>query len=91
MGADTIVRNAWKKLTKKGANVRITKKMLSKSNERKNVVIFILLAVVFVLSMIESVEFIKLKKEVIELNKTAESVLKDTREIIGILTLTEEK
>ena len=35
MGADTIVRNAWKKLTKKGENVRITKKMLAKSNERK--------------------------------------------------------
>ena len=71
--------------------MRITKKMLSKSNERKNVVIFILLAVVFVLSMIVLVEFIKLKKEVIELNKTAESVLKDTREIIGILNLAEEK
>ena len=49
--------------------MRITKKMLSKSNERKNVVIFILLAVVFVLLMIVSVEFIKLKKEVIELNR----------------------
>ena len=60
--------------------MRITKKMLSKSNERKNVVIFILLAVVFVLSMVVSVQFN-------EIRKSADQTAKTTQEIKNILTL----
>ena len=60
--------------------MRITKKILSKSNERKNVVIFILLAVVFVLSMVVSVQFNDLKK-------SADQTAKTMQEIKNILTL----
>jgi len=63
--------------------MRITKKQLVKSNERKNVVIFILLAIVFVLSITASCQSVEIKK-------TNDKILKSTNEIIGILTLAAE-
>ena len=63
--------------------MRITKKQLVKSNERKNVVIFILIAICFVLAITVSCQYVELKN----INK---EILKNTNEIIGILTIGEE-
>ncbi len=61
----------------------MTKAKLIKNNERKNVVIFILLAIVFVLSITVSCQSVEIKK-------TNDKILKSTNEIIGILTLAAE-
>lgn len=63
--------------------MRITKKQLVKSNERKNVVIFIMLAIVFVLVITVSCQSVEIKK-------SNDKILKNTNEIIGILTLAAE-
>ena len=63
--------------------MRITKKQLVKSNERKNVVIFIMLAIVFVLVITASCQSVEIKK-------SNDKILKSTNEIIGILTLAAE-
>ena len=59
------------------------KAKLVKSNERKNIVIFILIAICFVLAIITSCQYVELKN----INK---EILKNTNEIIGILTIGEE-
>lgn len=41
--------------------MRVTKKMLIKSNKRKNVVIFIMLAICFVSVITVSVQFVQIK------------------------------
>lgn len=61
----------------------MTKAKLIKSNERKNVVIFILIAICFVLAIITSCQYVELKK-------SDNEILKNTNEIIGILTIGEE-
>lgn len=71
--------------------MRITKKILSKSNERKNVVIFILLAIVFIMSMIVSVQFNDLKNEIDNLKEIVCINVAKTDEIKNILTLGEGK
>ncbi len=61
----------------------MTKAKLVKSNERKNVVIFILIAICFVLAITVSCQYVELKK-------SDSKILKNTNEIIGILTIGEE-
>ena len=61
----------------------MTKAKLIKSNERKNVVIFIMLAIVFVLVITVSCQSVEIKK-------SNNEILKNTNEIIGILTLAAE-
>lgn len=60
----------------------MTKDKLIKSNERKNVVIFILIAICFVLVITVSCQYVELKN----INN---EILKNTNEIIGILTIGE--
>lgn len=60
--------------------MRITKKQLVKSNERKNVVIFILIAICFVLAVMGSCQYVELKN----INN---EILKNTNEIIKIFTI----
>lgn len=62
--------------------MRITKKQLVKSNERKNEVIFILLAIVFVLSITVSCQFVEIQN----INK---EILKSTNDIKNILLIGE--
>ena len=62
--------------------MRITKKQLVKSNERKNVVIFIMLAIVFVLVITVSCQSVEIKK-------SNDKILKNTNEITKILTVGE--
>ena len=62
--------------------MRITKKQIVKSNKRKNVVIFIMLAIVFVLVITVSCQSVEIKK-------SNDKILKNTNEIIGILTIGE--
>ena len=61
----------------------MTKAKLIKSNERKNVVIFILIAICFVLAVMGSCQYVELKK-------SDSKILKNTNEIKGILTIGEE-
>lgn len=62
--------------------MRITEKQLAKSNERKNVVIFILIELCFLLAIIVSWQYVEIKK-------TNDKILKSTNEIIKILTIGE--
>ena len=58
----------------------MTKAKLVKSNEIKNVVIFILIAICFVLAIMGSCQYVELKK-------SNGKILKNTNEIKSILTL----
>lgn len=62
--------------------MRITKKQLVKSNERKNVVIFTIIAICFVLAITVLCQYVEIKK-------SNNEILKSTNEIIGILTIGE--
>ncbi len=61
----------------------MTKAKLVKSNERKNVLIFILIVICFVLAITVSYQYVEIKK-------SNDKILKNTNEIIGILTIGEE-
>jgi hypothetical protein len=61
----------------------MTKAKLIKSNERKNVVIFMLLVLSFVLAITGSCYLVQIKE-------SNDKILKNTNEIIGILTIGEE-
>ena len=61
----------------------MTKAKLIKSNEIKNLVIFILIELCFVLAIIVSCQSVEIKK-------SNDKILKNTNEIIGILTLAAE-
>lgn len=62
--------------------MRITKSQLVKSNKIKNVVIFIMLEIVFVLSITVFCEYVEIKK-------SNNEILKNTNKVIGILTIGE--
>ena len=69
--------------------MRITKKQLVKSNEIKNVVIFILLAIVFVLSITVSAQYQQNKNILQKQASKIDCAVNNTNEIIKILTIGE--
>jgi len=62
--------------------MRVTMQMLIKSNGDKRVMIFILLGICFVLAVTVSCQYVELKK-------SDSKILKNTNEIIKILTIGE--
>lgn len=69
--------------------MRITKKQLVKSNERKNVVIFIILAIVFVLAITVSAQYQQNKNILQKQASKIDCAVKNTNEIIKILIIGE--
>ena len=67
--------------------MRITKKQLVKSNERKNVVIFIITVICFVLSITVSVQYQRNKNVLQKQASKFDCAVNNTNEIIGILTI----
>ena len=68
----------------------MTKAKLSKSNERKNVVIFILIAICFVLAITLSCQNVQIIKNTDLVLENQNKIIANTSEIINILTLAVE-
>ena len=68
----------------------MTKAKLIKSNERKNVVIFILIAICFVLAITLSCQNVQIIKNTDLVLENQNKIIANTSEIINILTLVVE-
>lgn len=68
----------------------MTKAKLIKSNERKNVVIFILIAICFVLAITLSCQNVQIIKNTDLVLENQNKIIANTSEIINILTLAVE-
>ena len=68
----------------------MTKAKLIKSNERKNVVIFILIAICFVLAITLSCKNVQIIKNTDLVLENQNKIIANTSEIINILTLAVE-
>jgi uncharacterized membrane protein YciS (DUF1049 family) len=65
----------------------MTKAKLIKSSERKNVVIFILIAICFVLAITLSCQNVQIIKNTDLVLENQNKIIANTSEIIGILTI----
>ena len=68
----------------------MTKAKLIKSNERKNVAIFILIAICFVLAITVSCQYVEIKNLLEIQSSKTNYIIKNAESIIDILTIGEE-